>query len=154
MRSHRTLTFTIGAAALLAVAACGSATAGSGGSSGSSGGGSTPTLKITSPAAGASVTAPFTLKLASSVPLGPTSSGDDHVHLFVDGSSSYQVVTSDSARIKNLSPGKHTILVTLQHADHSPVGPKARVTVTVTGGSGASNSSPSSGGSGGGGYGY
>src|SRR5437773_2609354 len=119
MRSHRTLTFTIGAAALLAVAACGSATAGSGGSSGSSGssgGGSTPTLKITSPAAGASVTAPFTLKVASSVPLGPTSSGDDHVHLFMDGSTSYQVVTSDQVRIKNLSPGKHTILVTLQHA--------------------------------------
>ena len=154
MRCHRTFAFTIGSAALLAVAACGSATAGSGGSSGSSGGGSTPTLKITSPAAGASVSTPFTLRLVSSAALGPTSTGDDHVHLFIDGSSSYKVVTSTQARIKNLSPGKHTILVTLQHADHSPVGPKARVTVTVTGGSGASNSSPSPGGSSSGGYGY
>jgi hypothetical protein len=64
-------------------------------------------------------------------------------------------MTSDQMKIKGLSPGKHTIMVTLQHADHSPVGPKAKVTVTVTGGSGSSsNTGTGSGGSGSGGYGY
>ncbi len=134
-----------GAAVLLAVAACGS-----NGYSGSSSGGSTPTLKITSPAAGASVTMPFTLTFTSSAQIGPTSSGKDHVHLFVDGqTSSYQVVTSTRTRVKSLSPGKHTIRVTLQHADHSPVGPKAQITVIVTGGSGGTPSSAPTGG-----YGY
>jgi hypothetical protein len=154
--------FTAGAASLLAVAACGTSTpAASSGSSGSSGssssnaGSSTPTLTITSPAAGASVAVPFMLKVNSDETLGATSTGDDHLHLFFDGSSSYKVMTSDQMKIKGLSPGKHTIMVTLQHADHSPVGPKAKVTVTVTGGSGSSsNTGTSSGGAGSGGYGY
>lgn len=150
MRSRRTFTFTIGAAALLAVAACGSN--GSGGSSGSNAGSSGPTLKIISPAAGASVTTPFTLKVTSNEKIGPTSTGEDHVHLYLDGSSSYQVVTSTTAKVSNLSPGKHTLMVSLRHADHSPAGATAKVTVDVTGGSGGtSSSSPSSGG---GGYGY
>jgi hypothetical protein len=154
MRLHRTFILTIGAAALLAAAGCGSSgpygSNGSSGSNGSAAGSSTPTLKITSPAAGATVTEPFTLKLSSSTALGPTSTGNDHVHLFIDGGSSYKVVTSTKAQIKGLSPGKHTILVTLQHADHSPVGPKARITVTVAGASGATpSSSPTSDG-----YGY
>ena len=149
MRLHRTFIFTIGAAALLAAAACGSS--GSSASNGSAAGSSSPALKIISPAPGASVTSPFTLKISSSKPIGPIDTGKDHVHLFVDGGSSYQVVTSTQTQVKNLSAGKHTILVTLQHADHSPVGPKARITVTVTGGSGAtSSSSPTSSG----GYGY
>jgi hypothetical protein len=95
------------------------------------------------------------LKVNSDETLGATSTGDDHLHLFFDGSSSYKVMTSDQMKIKGLSPGKHTIMVTLQHADHSPVGPKAKVTVTVTGGSGSSsNTGTGSGGSGSGGYGY
>jgi hypothetical protein len=151
MRLHRTFILTIGAAALLAAAGCGSSgpygSNGSSGSNGSAAGSSTPTLKITSPAAGATVTEPFTLKLSSSTALGPTSTGNDHVHLFIDGGSSYKVVTSTKAQIKGLSPGKHTILVTLQHADHSPVGPKARITVTVAGAT--PSSSPTSDG-----YGY
>jgi hypothetical protein len=156
MRSRRTFIFMIGAAALLAVAACGSngysGSSGSGGSSGSNAGSSGPTLKIISPAAGASVTTPFTLKIASNEKIGPTSTGEDHVHLYVDGSSSYQVVTSTTAKVSSLSPGKHTLMVSLAHADHSPAGATAKVTVDVTGGSGGtSSSSPSSGG---GSYGY
>jgi Bacterial Ig domain len=149
MHPYRTFTLAlaVGAAALLAATACGS---NGYGSSGSSSGGSKPTLKIASPAAGATVSTPFTLKVTASVPLGPTDSGKDHIHLFLDGSSHYQVVTSARTQVKNLSPGEHTILVTLQHADHSPVGPKAKITVTVTGGSGPTPSSSSSSG----GYGY
>ncbi len=71
------------------------------------------------------------------------------MHLFIDGKTqNYKVVTSTRTQVSNLSPGKHTIGVTLQHADHSPVGPKASVVVTVSGGAGAtpsSNSSPTGG---------
>jgi hypothetical protein len=144
MLSFRAFAFMIAAAALLVATACGS-------NGSSSGGSSKPTLKITSPSDGASVTAPFTLTFTSSEPIGPTDSGKDHVHLIVDGkTSNYQVVTSTRTQVRNLSPGKHTIGVTLQHADHSPVGAQAQVIVTVTGGSGATpSSSPSSSG-----YGY
>lgn len=163
MRSHRTFVFATGAAALLTIAACGTSTpsassgsSGSGGSSGSNAGSSTPTLSIVSPATGASVTAPFMLKVSSDETLGPTSTGDDHLHVFIDGSSSYKVMTSDQMKITGLSAGKHTILVTLQHADHSPVGPKATVKVDVTKSSGSSSNTGTGTGSGGssGGYGY
>ena len=164
MRSNRTFVFATGAAALLAVAACGtsSPTASSGssgsGSSGSSGGSSAPTLSIVSPAAGASVTAPFMLKVSSNQALGAPSTGDDHVHVFIDGATSYTVMTADQMQLKGLSAGKHTIMVTLQHADHSSVGPKATVTVDVTKSSGSSSNTgtggSSGGSSGGGGYGY
>src|SRR5215468_10504227 len=118
MRSHRTFVFATGAAALLTIAACGtSSSSGSGGSSGSNAGSSNagssaPTLSIVSPATGASVSAPFMLKVSSDQALGPTSSGDDHLHVFIDGSSSYKVMTSDQMKITGLSDGKHTILVT------------------------------------------
>src|SRR5215475_5069607 len=167
MRSHRTFVFATGAAALLTIAACGTSTpaassgsSGSGGSSGSSGssgsnaGSSTPTLSIVSPATGASVTAPFMLKVSSDETLGPTSSGNDHLHVFIDGSTSYKVMTADQMKITGLSAGKHTILVTLQHADHSPVGPKATVKVDVTKGSGSSSNTGSGSGGATGGYGY
>jgi hypothetical protein len=165
MRSHRTFVFAAGAAALLALAACGTSTpsassgSGSGGSSASSGssaGSNGPTLSIVSPATGASVTAPFMLKVSSDETIGAPSTGDDHLHVFIDGSSSYKVMTSDQMKITGLSKGQHTILVTLQHADHSPVGPKATVTVDVTKGTSSSSSTGTGTGSGGssGGYGY
>jgi hypothetical protein len=148
MPSSRLFALVIGAV-LLTATACGSS-----GSSGSSSGGGGPTLKIASPANGASVSEPFKLTFTSSEPIGPTDSGKDHVHLYVDGNTtSYQVITSSPAEVKNLSSGKHTLRLTLQHADHSPVGPEAQITVTVSGGTGGSPSpTPSSGSSGG--YGY
>jgi len=141
MRTVHTLAITIGAAALLAVTACGSNGYGS-----SSGGSSKPTLTITSPTSGATVTTPFTLTFTTSVPIGPTDSGKDHVHLFIDGKTqNYKVVTSTRTQVSNLSPGKHTVGVTLQHADHSSAGATpASVTVTVSGGGGATPSSSSS----------
>jgi hypothetical protein len=164
MRSHRTFVFAAGAAALLALAACGTSTpsassgsSGSGGSTASAGsnaGSSGPTLTIVSPATGASVTAPFMLKVSSDEKLGPTSTGDDHLHVFIDGSSSYKVMTSDQMKITGLSKGQHTILVTLQHADHSPVGPKATVNVDVTKGTGSSSNTGTGSGGSSGGYGY
>ncbi|HEY7487550.1 MAG TPA: hypothetical protein VH912_24055 [Streptosporangiaceae bacterium] len=146
----------IGAAILAAaLAGCGgssNAASGDSGSGGGQGGGSK--LTITEPKDGASVQAPFMLKFNPGVAIGPTDTGKDHVHVILDGKTDqYTVVTSSSYQIKNLSPGKHTIGVTLQHADHSPVGPAAQITVNVTGGGGTGGNT-GGGGGGGGGYDY
>jgi hypothetical protein len=139
-------------AVLIGGVTCGS----SGGTGGGSGGGQ-PQLVITEPANGANVAVPFALKFTSSVPLGPTDSGRDHVHVFADGKTNeYTVVPTTTFKIKDLSPGQHTIGVTLQHADHSSAGASAQVTVMVTGtgSGGAPSAQPSAAPSSGGGYGY
>ena len=126
----------------LAVAGCGSGT-----DTASAG---SEDLTITSPKDGATVQVPFTLTWDSGVPLGPPDSGKDHVHVYVDGrDNDYTVVGGTRFRMKDLSPGEHEVEVSLQHADHSPVGPEASIEVTVAGGgSGGSDSPEDSGGDG------
>jgi Bacterial Ig domain len=118
----------------------------------SSGGGG-PSLKIASPSDGASVSEPFTLKFDASVPLGPLSSGDDHVHVCVDGAScdtgNYEIAYGDSYQVTGLPSGMHTIEASLRNADHSAAGATATITVTITGAGGVGGSpSPSDGGKG------
>ena len=117
----------------------------SNGTSTSAGGGG-DTLSIASPADGANVSEPFTLKLDASVPLGDPRTGEDHVHLCFDGAScdtgNYVKVYSDTTQVQGLSTGKHTIEASLRNADHSAVGPTTTITVTVTGGA-TSSGSPS-----------
>ena len=111
-----------------------------------------PTLKITAPSDGATVRLPVTLRFTTNEPIGPEESGKDHVHVVIDGKTDqYTVVTSTTYQIKNLPAGRHVIGVTLQHADHSPVGVAAQVTVTVAGGSGNSGNTGTGNGSGNGG---
>jgi hypothetical protein len=133
----RTLAGGLGsAAALLLLAACGAA-------SGSAGGGGDPALTITSPADGAAVGSTFVVKWDTDVKLGAPDTGLDHVHVFVDGhSNDYTVVGGHQFTIKGLSPGEHTVDVTLQHADHSPVGPEAEIQVDV-GAAGGTSPTPS-----------
>jgi hypothetical protein len=118
-------------------------------SNNSSAGGGGDTLSVTAPADGAKVSEPFTVQLSSNQALGDPSTGDDHVHLCFDGAScdsgNYQLVYADSAQVQGLTPGQHTIMASLRHADHSAVGPTATITVTVTGGA-TSSGSPSTGG--------
>ncbi|HEY9289992.1 MAG TPA: hypothetical protein VIP98_01815 [Microlunatus sp.] len=144
------------AGALLLVAGCGPMGGGGYGSSGSNNGGgggdNGATISITAPKDNATVSEPFKLTVKSSEELGPTDSGKDHFHLTFDGNAQdYTVETQPTVMIKKLGPGLHTIKVTLQHADHSPVGPQAQVTVTVSKAGAAATSSSSSGG---GGYDY
>jgi hypothetical protein len=148
------LTATGLACAALGLSGCGSSSsAASGGTSGSK-----PTLTITAPSDGADVQLPVTLKFTTSKEIGPEESGKDHVHVVIDGKTNdYTVVTSTTYQIKSLPMGRHVIGVTLQHADHSPAGANAQVTVNVTGGgsSGGNDGGSGTGGSGGsGGYGY
>lgn len=110
-------------------------------------------ITITSPEDGASVGQSFTLKFDAG-DIGETDTGKDHVHVYVDGEESdYEVVTKSSYVVKGLSNGEHTITVTKQHADHSPTGDEAELTVDVSGG-GSTDDSDDSGDDGGGGYGY
>jgi hypothetical protein len=137
-------------ATTLTVSACGS----SGGQVSSSGKGGAEKVTITSPADGADVQVPFMLRWDSTVKLGPTDTGRDHVHVYVDGhSNDYTVVGANQFKVKNLSPGMHKVEISLQHADHTPVGPKSAIHVDVTGGGSSTSPSPSDSG-GGGGYGY
>ena len=154
MRPRYKVPVMMGSAALaLALAGCGGSSdaasegEGQGAGGGQQGGGSA--LTISEPKNGADVQVPFTIKFQTSEELGPEDSGKNHVHVSLDGKSSeYEVVTANQYQIANLSPGKHTIDVALQRADHSPVGPKTQITVNVTGGGGGYDY----GGGGGGGY--
>jgi hypothetical protein len=101
-------------------------------------------VTITSPADGATVGMPFTLKFSTSVPIGPTDTGRGHVHVIIDRhTDDYTVVTTPTYTITDLPPGKHVVDVTLQHADHSPDGASAEITVNV-GGSGGAATTPAS----------
>ena len=123
IRSAKVMTLSFIAMSMLIVAGCGAA-------SGSSD--KQPTFSIASPSNGAKVKVPFTVTVSSSEPLGPTNSGKDHWHLYFDGKETqYEVITSTSTRVTSLSPGKHKIEASLQHADHSPVGPEDEIRVTV-----------------------
>lgn len=105
-------------------------------------------ITISAPKDGASVSVPFTLEFDAG-DIGPTETGKDHVHIFTDGDESdYTVVGENKFQIKGLSEGKHTINITKQHADHSPTGSEAEITVNVTGGDTSSDSGSSDGDSG------
>ncbi len=111
-------------AALGLLAACGDdeASAGSGGSG----------LTITSPEDGATVGTTFDVTWDSDVELGEPDTGRDHVHVFVDGhSNDYTVVGGNEFTLEDLSPGEHTVNITLQHADHSSAGEEDEISVTV-----------------------
>ena len=115
----------------LVAAACGSE------ASGSSGGEEGMEVSIDEPSDGAEVTTPFTVKVSSSEEIGPEDTGLHHVHVFFDGNDDeYQVVTSESVEVDELSPGDHTIGVSLRNADHSPAGAEAEIAVTVADGDG------------------
>jgi hypothetical protein len=117
--------------ALSMLAACG------GDSDAASGDGGSPSLSITSPDDGDTVGGDVEVTWDADVELGPPDSGLEHVHVFVDGlSDDYTVVGGNSFTVEGLSPGEHTIDVTLQHADHSSAGAEDHVDVTVNGSGG------------------
>lgn len=151
------------AAALVAIAmvalsgACSSDGAGSGGSG-------KPSLSISRPAAGSTVTLPFTVQFTSNEQLGATSTGLDHVHLYFDDHSDrYLIVESTSVQVTDAPAGQHVMHLSLRNANHSPAGAEAQLTLTINGGSANPSATPSgvasaaptpSSDGGGGGYGY
>jgi hypothetical protein len=96
-------------------------------------------LSIAEPVSGANVAVPFTVKLESSVPLGPTESGKHHVHIwFDDNESDYLVVESDTVQITEAPAGQHTMHVSLRNANHSPAGKEVTTPLAIGGGAPAS----------------
>jgi hypothetical protein len=144
-RRHNRIRAAAAAAALLApvvLAACGS--------NDESAGGGGMSVSIAEPAKDASVSLPFSVKVDAGVPLGPTESGEHHVHLwFDDQANDYLVVESPTAQITNgmkatlsgkpmpLSPGMHTIHVSLRNANHSAAGAETEIPIKVGTGAGA-----------------
>jgi hypothetical protein len=142
----------------LFLAGCGGGGGGYGDGGGSDGGSGNPTVTIETPSDGDTINAPFKVVVDSSEDLGPTDSGNDHVHLyFDDNDSAYAVIDSgngeafevaaDSPALDGIDPGEHTLHVSLRNADHSAAGAEDEVTVTIGDGSGGSDN-----GGGGGGY--
>jgi hypothetical protein len=96
-----------------------------------------PEVSIEQPAAGATVTAPFTVTVKTSSPLGSESSGNNHVHVYFDDKrNDYVIGETEQVTIPQAPPGTHLLHVSLRHANHSPVGPEAQVSVTVSGAGG------------------
>lgn len=117
------------------VAACADPDGGSDGTAGQEPGGSTPTIEIVEPADGATVTVPFEVRVDASVELGPISEGLHHFHVwFGDTPNQPLIVESDSVRIDNAPDGEQTMWVSLQEADHTPVGNPISITLTIQGG--------------------
>lgn len=128
-------------AAVLLLAACGGGDADTGAPPAGGGGNGAMTVSIAEPASGATVSSPLNVKVNSSVELGPTDSGKHHVHIFLDGNDSdYLLVESTSGQLTDkpqLTPGSHTLHVSLRNADHSPAGAETQIPITVGAGGGA-----------------
>lgn len=119
----------VGLALALGLTACGGGQ--SGGSSGAM------SVSVSEPTAGSTVALPFSVRVDSSVPLGATSTGRHHVHIWFDGNAdNYRVVESDTTQITDLAAGQHTMHVSLRNANHSAAGAETEVSITVTGGAG------------------
>lgn len=113
-------------------------------------------ISITEPAKDAKVNLPFTVKVDAGVPLGPTESGQHHVHLWLDDDAdNYLVVESDTATVTQgmkatlsgkplgLAPGKHVIHISLRHANHSPAGAETEIPIELGSGTGPAPAQPS-----------
>ena len=169
----------VGTAALSLVAAgCGSSssssadTTGAGASTAATTPAGSPAVAIVSPADGASVSQPVTLKAEltdfqiNGADVGmPPKTGEGHLHWEMDGGKydlpkysgpngqlavklgvqgKYSPSVTPTITYKNLPAGKHTVEVYLANNDHSEVGPKAKASFTVTGGGGAGTAGKSS----------
>jgi hypothetical protein len=123
-------------------AACGSSDeGGSSNTDAGAGAGGGDALSISAPEDGAEVSLPFTLEMESADALGAPETGEHHVHVFFDGDdSAYEVVTSDTFEVTDLSPGEHTLTASLRNADHSPAGTDVTIELTVAGGGDGSGS--------------
>lgn len=90
-----------------------------------------PTFAIVSPKAGSTVSDPVQLEVAvDGAGIGQPSSGDDHLHVMVDGGE-VQAVYKNRILSLQLPPGKHSIGVDLAYPTHEPVSAWKFVDFTV-----------------------
>ncbi|HEX2028009.1 MAG TPA: hypothetical protein VHF25_08430 [Nitriliruptorales bacterium] len=110
----------IAAIVLILAAACGENEAGA-------------DVRIESPEDGASVDAPLTVEVSSSVPLGRPDSGSHFMKVFVDGFEG-PTVDGETFELTDLAPGDHKITVTVFEPDGERALAQDDIGVTVTGG--------------------
>jgi hypothetical protein len=115
----------------------------------------TPSIKITSPANGATVNAPVSVTVdITGVTVKPASAGDPdayHYHLFVDvdpatvvqpgqpiptGQANIIHTADQTVNLPDLTPGPHTVYAVLTKTNHVPLNPSVqdKVQFTVAGG--------------------
>lgn len=91
----------------------------------------TPSVTIVSPTAGSTISDPVKLDIqVTGAEIGTPSSGNDHLHVTVDGGEP-QAVYQNHVFSLQLPPGKHTIGVELAYPSHQPVAPWKFVAFTV-----------------------
>jgi hypothetical protein len=125
-----------------------------------------PTLSISSPAEGDSVSGPVPLSVSvQGAEIGAHGSGKMHLHVYVDDSADYDVITSTETTV-GVPDGTHTIRVVLSQPNHDETAISDSVRVTVagappavppeedTGGTGDTGGAGDAGDGYGGGYGY
>jgi hypothetical protein len=126
------MTAALAAAASLVLVACAER-------AGPAAGGGAATITITSPKDGESVASPVDLVVAAQgAEIGAPETGLMHFHVYVDDSSEYAVVTTESE--VSVPAGEHTLRVVLAEANHQETATSASVSITVTGGAGGSPS--------------
>jgi hypothetical protein len=97
-------------------------------------GGDALSVAVSKPAPNATVIVPFTVTVATSVPLGTTDTGRHHVHIwFDDHANDYRVVEAPTVEITDLAAGQHVMHVSLRNANHTPAGVETQLPITVGG---------------------
>jgi hypothetical protein len=94
----------------------------------------TPSVTISQPAEGATVSGPVVFKLSPknfkvSAP-GTNKAGEGHFHYFVDGGA-YQLLTDTTFTLEGLNPGPHKVKIALQNNAHADLGIDITVNFTV-----------------------
>jgi hypothetical protein len=113
-----------------------------------------PTLSISSPAEGDSISGPVRLAVAvQGAEIGPHESGAMHLHVYVDDSKEYDVVTTTETTV-GVPDGAHTIRVVLSSPNHDETAISDSVRVTVSGAPPTGKTDGGYGDTGGGGYDY
>ena len=129
---------------LLALAACRDT-----GTTGSAGGGGSAqmSLSIEEPADGAQVSGKVNLAVSvEGAEIGPPDSGAMHIHVYVDDSDQYEVVTATETTV-SVPNGDHTVRVVLAQPNHEETQISDEVTFSVSAAAGGAGDT------GGGGYG-
>jgi hypothetical protein len=115
-----------------------------------------PTVKVTAPSNGATLTNPVTVTVVTSGALIKAATDGDpnaaHLHYFIDrdpatvlkpgqpiptGQADIIHTPDTSEALPTLSPGAHTVWVVLAHTDHTPYSPNVQDQVSFTLGGGA-----------------
>lgn len=134
-------------AVVLSLAACRDV-----GTAGGAGGGEM-SLSIEEPEDGAEVSGKVNLAVSvEGAEIGSPESGAMHVHVYIDDSDDYEVVTSTRSSI-SVPNGEHTLRVVLSQPNHEETAISSDVTVSVSGSTGDTGDTGDSGGGYGGGYG-